>query len=159
MQVGDEFEMTLHDRTFQVKLEQMSDSLDAKGHQKVTFALDGMSVHLFVKPDNPGALKSGGGAPAAAAIATAAPPAAAAPSGGKANPSDKGSIAAPMPGSVIEVKTSVGDSVSKGTPLVVLSAMKMETVVSAPISGKVTGVSVAAGDQVAAGDLLASIKE
>ena len=63
-----------------------------------------------------------------------------------------------MPGVVVEVRTpEEGKPVQKGDPLVVLSAMKMETVVSAPCSGSLTEVNVAVGDHVDAGDLIAEI--
>ena len=51
----------------------------------------------------------------------------------------------------------VGEPVEKGDPLAVLSAMKMETVVAAPITGKVSEVAVKAGDDVQAGDLLVNV--
>jgi pyruvate carboxylase len=75
----------------------------------------------------------------------------------RADPSDPGSIGAPMPGVVIDVRTSAGASVGQGAPLVVLSAMKMETVVASPHAGKVDRVAVAVGDAVAAGDLLVHV--
>ena len=53
----------------------------------------------------------------------------------------------------------VGDSVSAGDPMVVLSAMKMETVCAASVDGIVSGVSVAMGDALQPGDLLVTIKE
>lgn len=70
---------------------------------------------------------------------------------------EPGSIGAPMPGSVVDVKVEVGEAVSKGDPLVVLSAMKMETVVASPVAGKVTRVAVSPKDTLAAGDLLVEI--
>jgi len=70
---------------------------------------------------------------------------------------DPGSVGAPMPGQVLETKVSVGEAITAGTPMLILSAMKMETVVSAPIDGKVSEVTVTNGDDVQAGDLLVSI--
>jgi len=75
----------------------------------------------------------------------------------KATPHEPGSVGAPMPGVVVETKVSLGDSVETGAPMLILSAMKMETVVAAPIKGTVSAVVVAAGDDVQAGDLLVSL--
>ncbi|MFT4011669.1 MAG: biotin carboxylase N-terminal domain-containing protein [Nocardioidaceae bacterium] len=60
-----------------------------------------------------------------------------------------GSIAAPMPGTVLSVSVSEGDRVSEGTVLAVMEAMKMELSLKAPFDGVVTAVNAAAGDQVA----------
>ena len=75
----------------------------------------------------------------------------------KAVKSSKGSIGAPMPGTVIEVKVKVGDKVEKGANLLVLSAMKMETVVKSPVSGTVMKVEVAKGQKLEGDDLLVEI--
>ena len=68
-----------------------------------------------------------------------------------------GTIAAPMPGTVIAVPAAVGDRVTAHQPLVVLEAMKMEMPVLAPFAATVTAVHVAAGDQVAAGATLVEL--
>lgn len=76
----------------------------------------------------------------------------------KADPSDAGSVAAPMAGEVVEVKAQPGGAVQAGEALVVLSAMKMETSVAAPVSGTVRHVAVIKGDQLDTGDLLVVIE-
>jgi len=76
----------------------------------------------------------------------------------KADLADPGSVPAPMPGMVVSVKVKVGDEVSRGSPLIVLSAMKMETVVTSPIDGVVQRVAVVDGDSREPGDLLVVLK-
>ena len=66
-----------------------------------------------------------------------------------------GSLAAPMPGKVIAVLVQKGAKVEKGTPLVILEAMKMEHTITAPRAGIVAEIRFAAGEQVDEGvDLL-----
>ena len=62
-----------------------------------------------------------------------------------------------MPGVVVDVKVAVGDAVAAGEPMVVLSAMKMETVVSASTDGVVANIPVGLNDAVNPGDLLVTI--
>ncbi len=62
-----------------------------------------------------------------------------------------GSLAAPMPGKVTAVLVKPGATVSKGTPLLILEAMKMEHTISAPADGVVKAIHFAAGDQVPEG--------
>ena len=85
------------------------------------------------------------------ATATAAAPAAAAPA---TAPTGGHSIKTPLPGVIIDVKVSVGDSVAKGQTVVILEAMKMENNINADRDGKVVAIQVAKGDTVADGAVL-----
>lgn len=60
----------------------------------------------------------------------------------KAEKGNKKQLGAPMPGEVIDIRVKIGDTVEKGAPLVVLSAMKMEMVVQAPIAGKIKSLDI-----------------
>jgi 3-methylcrotonyl-CoA carboxylase alpha subunit len=62
-----------------------------------------------------------------------------------------GSLAAPTPGKVIAVMVKPGDKVSKGAPLLILEAMKMEHTIFAPGDGVVKEIHYAAGEQVPEG--------
>lgn len=67
-------------------------------------------------------------------------------------------VESPLVGAVIEVNVAVGDDVTVGDTLLVVTAMKMETLVTAPCSGVVTQLAaVGEGDPVTAGDMLAVI--
>jgi 3-methylcrotonyl-CoA carboxylase alpha subunit len=63
----------------------------------------------------------------------------------------EGRLTAPMPGKVIAVLVEAGTVVEKGTPLIVMEAMKMEHTIGAPAAGTVSEVLYAVGDQVADG--------
>jgi biotin carboxyl carrier protein len=63
-----------------------------------------------------------------------------------------------MPGKVIDVRVAVGDAVESHQPLVVLEAMKMEKVVSAPYDAGVRSVDVGVGDQVTSGAVLVTLE-
>ncbi|CAO0798643.1 unnamed protein product [Mucor circinelloides] len=75
----------------------------------------------------------------------------------RANLANPGDIAAPMSGVVVEIRAKEGAHVKAGDPLAVLSAMKMETVVTSPVAGKVERVAVQEGDSLNSGDLVARI--
>ncbi|KAJ1554283.1 pyruvate carboxylase, partial [Nowakowskiella sp. JEL0078] len=72
----------------------------------------------------------------------------------RADPGNKGDVGAPMSGLVVEVRVKVGDEVKVGDPIVVMSAMKMETIVSAPVSGKVAEIFVKENENVNSGELV-----
>ncbi len=65
-----------------------------------------------------------------------------------------GGLIAPMPGKVVDLKVKVGDKVSKGDPVVILEAMKMEHQVNAPEAGKVREIYIKKEQQLDNGALL-----
>ncbi|HZF92824.1 acetyl/propionyl/methylcrotonyl-CoA carboxylase subunit alpha [Streptomyces sp.] len=67
------------------------------------------------------------------------------------------SLTAPMPGTVTVVKVAVGDEVTAGQSLLVVEAMKMEHVISAPHAGTVAELDVSPGTTVAMDQVLAVI--
>ena len=67
-------------------------------------------------------------------------------------------VRAPMAGRIVAVQVAVGQTVARGTPLVVLEAMKMEHPSVAPFAATVTAITVQAGAQVAAGSVLVELQ-
>jgi len=68
-----------------------------------------------------------------------------------------GAVLAPMPGTVTLVRAEQGETVSKGQPLIVVEAMKMEHLLTAPIEGVLSEFSAVAGQQVAMDQKLALV--
>ena len=69
----------------------------------------------------------------------------------------EGGLTAPMPGKIVAIEVSEGDSVNTSQLLVLMEAMKMEHQIVAAFDGVVTEVRVAVGDQVDNGELLVII--
>ena len=84
-------------------------------------------------------------APAAAPAATAAPAGAGSP------------IKAPLPGTIIELKVNVGDTVKQGDCVLVLEAMKMQNNIESEYEGTVTSITVKQGETVMEGTVLLTI--
>jgi 3-methylcrotonyl-CoA carboxylase alpha subunit len=61
------------------------------------------------------------------------------------------SMSAPMPGVVLKILVAVGDAVTKGTPLLILEAMKMEHQLTAPADGIVASINCKEGELVQPG--------
>jgi len=68
-----------------------------------------------------------------------------------AGDSHGGGLTAPMPGKVVALLAQPGQKVDKGTPLLILEAMKMEHTITAPAAGTVKNFCYAAGEQVSDG--------
>ena len=93
-------------------------------------------------------------APAAAPAAAPAPAPAAAPAANV----EGTKVAAPMPGTILDIKVKVGDEVSEGQVLLILEAMKMENDIPATAAGKVAAINVNKGDTVNSNDVLVVIQ-
>ena len=104
--------------------------------------------------------------PTAAPVAVVAPAPVAAPVAVEAAPApvaapvavgDGTKVIAPMPGTILSVNVSNGQSVNEGDVLFILEAMKMENVIVAPCTGTVKQVIATKGASVATDEVLAVI--
>ena len=66
-------------------------------------------------------------------------------------------VKAPMPGTILKVNVTAGQSVKAGDIMFILEAMKMENEIFAGVDGTVAGISVSAGDSVNSGDVIVSV--
>lgn len=96
-------------------------------------------------------------APAPAPAAAPAPAPAAAPAPATQGSAGSVKVEAPMPGTILDVKVSVGDSVSSGSVLCILEAMKMENEIVAPQDGTVASINVSKSDSVEAGQVIITL--
>lgn len=137
--VGDNFEVTIEKgKTLHIKTLAVAADVTEHGEREVFFELNGQLRSVFVKDQN-------------MSKEIIIQP--------KANKDVRGSVGAPMPGTVIDVKVKEGQEVKKGDALVVLSAMKMEMVVQAPVAGTVKRILVAKDAKLQGDDLLLEIEE
>ena len=110
---------------------------DKDGRRTLNFDLNGMSREVSVSDKS-------------IAVKTKSRP--------KADLSDPLQLAAPIPGLIASLSTSLGAKVAKGDKLLMMEAMKMQTTVYAPTSGVVAELNVAVGDTVEAKDLLIKLR-
>jgi acetyl/propionyl-CoA carboxylase alpha subunit/acetyl-CoA carboxylase carboxyltransferase component len=68
-----------------------------------------------------------------------------------------GVVRSPAPALVVAVPVTAGEEVAAGARVIVLESMKMETVITAPVSGRVRELLVAANDQVSTGQPLLTL--
>lgn len=66
-------------------------------------------------------------------------------------------IVAPMPGKIVDVKVTVGQSVKEGDLIAILEAMKMENEIFAPSAGTIASVNLSAGAAVETNDIIVTL--
>ncbi|MFS4464001.1 pyruvate carboxylase [Staphylococcus haemolyticus] len=120
-----------------IKLETISEP-DENGYRTIYYVMNGQARRISIKDEN---IKTNTNLK---------------PKADKTNPSH---IGAQMPGSVTEVKVTVGEEVKVNQPLLITEAMKMETTIQAPFNGTIKQVTVVNGDAIATGDLLIEIEK
>lgn len=120
--------------------------------KKYNITVNGTTYEVIVE-------EVGAHATSPAAPVYSAPAAAAAPAAKpmKTMAAGANKVSAPMPGTILDVKVSLGQKVSKGDVVCVLEAMKMENDIPAPCDGVVASINVQKGSTVAANDILISI--
>lgn len=137
--VGDNFEVTIEKgKTLHIKTLAVAADVTPTGEREVFFELNGQLRSVFVKDNS------------MSEDIVAQP---------KADKDVKGSVGAPMPGTVVDIKVKEGQEINKGDALVVLSAMKMEMVVQAPVAGKVKKIYITKDMKLQGDDLLLEIEE
>ncbi|KAK8763547.1 pyruvate carboxylase isoform X1 [Amblyomma americanum] len=137
--VGDNFEVTIEKgKTLHIKTLAVAADCTPTGEREVFFELNGQLRSVFVKDNS------------MSEDIVAQP---------KADKDVKGSVGAPMPGTVVDIKVKEGQEIKKGDALVVLSAMKMEMVVQAPVAGKIKKIYITKDMKLQGDDLLLEIEE
>ena len=96
-------------------------------------------------------------APVKAVAPVATPAAAPAPAPKASGSAGSIQLTAGAAGKVFKLEASVGQSVKKGEPVVIIEAMKMEIPVVAPEDGTVASIDVVVGDAIEAGSVLATL--
>lgn len=138
-EIGEEFHVELEKgKVLILKLLAVGPLSDETGQREVFYEMNG-EVRQVTIDDNKAAVEN-----------TSRP---------KADPGDSSQVGAPIAGVLVEVRVHEGSAVKKGDPIAVMSAMKMEMVVSAPHAGKVKDLGVKEGDSVAGSDLICKIEK
>ncbi|VEN37873.1 unnamed protein product [Callosobruchus maculatus] len=136
--VGEEFECTIEKgKTLGIKTLAVAEDLTENGEREVFFELNGTLRSVLILDKDAG--KEMQIHP-------------------KADKANKKQVGAPMPGTVIDIRVKPGDKIEKGTPLVILSAMKMETVVQSPVAGVIKSVDATLNMKLDAEDLIVTME-
>jgi glutaconyl-CoA/methylmalonyl-CoA decarboxylase subunit gamma len=123
--------------------------------EKFRITLDGVTHEVEVERVGAASAKQVS-TPAAVPVASITPAAKAPAPAKKAMnvPAGAKKIQAPMPGKILSVSATVGQSVKSGDVLAILEAMKMANEIMAPRDGKIIEIDAVVGQAVSTGDVL-----
>lgn len=146
-----EFNVTLHGETFHIKL--TGSGHPGEDQRPYYVSVDGIAEEVLVETLSEIEVAEGtnGGTSKKKTVS----------SGGgnkRPRPVHEGCVTTAMPGSIVDVRVSVGDKVSAGDPVLVIEAMKMENEIQAPKSGTVVAIHVKKGDSVTPDESLLEIQ-
>ena len=122
-----------------------------------TITVNGTAYEVTVEENGNAAAPVSATAPKAAAPAPKAAPAAAPKAAAPAAGAGSVKVSAAVPGKVVKIVASVGQSVKAGDSVVIVESMKMEIPVVAPSDGTIASIDVAEGAAVENGDTLATM--
>ena len=122
-----------------------------------TITVNGTAYEVTVEENGNTAAPVAAAAPKAAAPAPKAAPAAAPKAAAPAAGAGSVKVSAAVPGKVVKIVASVGQSVKAGDSVVIVESMKMEIPVVAPSDGTIASIDVAEGAAVENGDTLATM--
>lgn len=138
------FKYTIDGKEYNVEIASVNDDYVAE------LTVNGQPFEVQMqKPEQPAKEKPVLGKPVQADAAEATP---------VANVDANKAVKAPLPGTITEIKVSVGQEVKKGDTLVVLEAMKMANNIEAESDGKVTAIYVKNGQSVMEEDPLVAVE-
>jgi methylmalonyl-CoA carboxyltransferase small subunit len=129
---------------------------------KLKITVDGKQYEVDVEVSEPEQPQPGFYPPPGQARIPAAVPVSAPPfpkTGASAPVADESKVCrSPFAGTVAKVSAQAGQAIQVNDVLLVLEAMKMETVITAPVAGKVAKINVNVGDAVQQGQVLVELE-
>ena len=144
-----EFNITLHGETYHINLTGSGNSGDAE--RPFYVSVDGISEEVLVETLDQVIVSGGSTKPDDDNEKQGKNPK-------HARPTHDGCVTTAMPGTIIDIKVKVGDSVNAGDSVIVIEAMKMENEIQASKSGIVVAIHVSNGDSVTPNETLIEIQ-
>jgi biotin carboxyl carrier protein len=146
--VGDLFTIAINDKEYQLDIIKVEEGV-------YSILYGGRSINMeMIEGDNPGSYKVN---TLHAYFEVDVVPVSSPLGEGKSKKDTHQMIKAPMPGKIVKIKVAPGDKVEKGTPLVVLSAMKMENEIRSEGKGIVSKIKVKEDELVKDGQIMIDI--